>query len=40
MVEMENKLCFVCVEGLVAGKWNMLQLFDRSLSDSEGIAEC
>ena len=40
MVEMENKLCFVCVESLVAGEWKVPQLFDGSLSDFEGVAEC
>ena len=40
MVEMENKLCFVCVESLVAGEWKVPQLFDGSLSDFEGVVEC
>ena len=40
MMEMENKLCFVCVESLVAGEWKVPQLFDGSLSDFEGVAEC
>ena len=39
MVEMENGRCSVCVEGLVAGEWKVLQLFDGSLSDFEGVAE-
>ena len=39
MVEMENKLCFACVENWVAGKWKVLQLFNGSLSDFEAVAE-
>ena len=39
MVEMENGLCSVCVEGLVAGEWKALQLVDGSLSGFEGVAE-
>ena len=39
MVEMENELCFVCVENWVAGKWKVLQLFNGSLSDFEAVAE-
>ena len=31
MVEMENELCFVCVEDQVAGEWEVLQFFDRNL---------
>ena len=37
---MEIELCSVCVEGLVAEEWRVLQLFNGSLSDSEGVAEC
>ena len=40
MVEMENGQCSVCVEGLVAGEWKLLQLFDGTLSDFEGVVEC
>ena len=39
MVEIENERCSVCVEGLMAGEWKVLQLFDGSLSDFEGVAE-
>ena len=39
MVEMENEQCSVCGEGLVAREQKVLQLFNGSLSDFEGIAE-
>ena len=39
MVEMENELCFVCVEDQAAGEWRVLQLFDGNLGDFEGVAE-
>ena len=39
MVEMENE-CSVCDEGLVAEEWKVLQLFDGSLSNFEGVVEC
>ena len=38
-MEMENERCSVSVEGLVAGEWKVLQLFDGSLSDFEGDPE-
>ena len=40
MVEMGNEWCSVCVKGLVEGEWKVLQLFDQSLSNFEGVAEC
>ena len=39
MVEMRNGCCSVCVEGLVAGEWIVLQLFDGSLKGFEGVVE-
>ena len=40
MLEIKNELSFVCVEDWVEGEWKVLQLFDGSLSDFEGVAEC
>ena len=39
MAGMENGRCSVCVEGLVAGEWKLLQFVDGSLSGFEGVAE-
>ena len=39
MVKMENGRCSVCVEGLVAGEWKVLELPDGNLSQFEGVAE-
>ena len=37
--EMENGQCSVCVKGLMAGEWKVLQLVDGSLSNFESVAD-
>ena len=37
MVEKENERCFVCVEDQVARETRVLLLFDRNLSNFEGV---
>ena len=39
MEEMENE-CFVCVEDQVTRESIVLLLFDRNLSDFEGVVGC